>query len=353
MRFSSLSILFIITFLAACTSKPKEVFLEEVHAVNANYSTQGLPKLSDYGFFTGELRDLRPAKDVVAYDVNSPLFSDYASKKRFIYIPEGKKIGYDHSDVFKFPEGSVLIKNFFYSNEDSGLKKQILETRLLILDSGKWKALPYVWNDEQTEAFLQMAGDEKMVTWKKPNGQLQKINYAIPNETQCKNCHTRGDQLMPIGPTARQLNKVLWDKHQLVDWAEQGILEGLPSSRDQLPLLADYEDQDIELDLRARSWLESNCAHCHREDGPAKTSGLHLLANESSPLKLGIGKPPIAAGKGSGGRKYDIVPGSPENSILLFRILSTDPGIMMPELGRKMVHEEGANLIRQWIKEMK
>ena len=158
---------------------------------------------------------------------------------------------------------------------------------------------------------------------------------------------------MPIGPTTRQLNKILKGKHQLVDWAERGILEGLPSSTDQLPKLANYEDQNIELGLRARSWLESNCAHCHREDGPAKTSGLHLLANETSPLKLGIGKAPVAAGKGSGGRKYDIVPGAPEKSILLFRILSNDPGIMMPELGRKVVHEEGAALISQWIKEMK
>jgi hypothetical protein len=69
--------------------------------------------------------------------------------------------------------------------------------------------------------------------------------------------------------------------------------------------------------------------------------------------QLGIGKAPVAAGKGSGGRLFGIVPGKPEESILQYRIESTHPGIMMPELGRKLVHEEGVELVRQWISEMK
>tara|TARA_S200000501_G_C20768276_1_gene719333 strand:- start:737 stop:934 length:198 start_codon:yes stop_codon:yes gene_type:complete len=41
-----------------------------------------------------------------------------------------------------------------------------------------------------------------------------------------------------------------------------------------------------------------------------------------------------------------------EKSIIEFRINSIDLGIMMPELSRKIVHTEGLELIRTWIKEM-
>jgi Planctomycete cytochrome C len=78
-------------------------------------------------------------------------------------------------------------------------------------------------------------------------------------------------------------------------------------------------------------------------------SGLHLAADVTSVLELGVGKAPVAAGKGSGGRRFSIVPGKPDESIIYYRIVSTDPGIMMPEMGRKLVHEEGVELVRQWI----
>ena len=92
--------------------------------------------------------------------------------------------------------------------------------------------------------------------------------------------------------------------------------------------------------------------HCHRADGPAKNSGLYLLASENDPSRLGVGKAPVAAGKGSGGLLYGIVPGKPDESILQYRIESVHPGVMMPELGRSITHEEGVALVRQWIKEM-
>ena len=95
-----------------------------------------------------------------------------------------------------------------------------------------------------------------------------------------------------------------------------------------------------------------NCANCHQLGGPAQTSGLFLGFDQMNSKALGIMKPPIAAGRGSGIHKYTIVPGYPEESIMVYRINSTDPGIMMPELGRKLIHKEGLALIRQWIKEM-
>jgi hypothetical protein len=106
------------------------------------------------------------------------------------------------------------------------------------------------------------------------------------------------------------------------------------------------------LDARARAYLAINCAHCHRREGPAQTSGLFLTELENNPTAIGIYKTPVAAGKGSGGRDYDIVPGNAEQSILYYRMLVDSPGERMPELGRTGGHREGLALIRDWINQM-
>ncbi|WP_229364501.1 c-type cytochrome domain-containing protein [Fibrella aestuarina] len=103
---------------------------------------------------------------------------------------------------------------------------------------------------------------------------------------------------------------------------------------------------------RARIYLDINCAHCHRPDGPANTSGLNLTIHEQNPTAWGLRKTPVAAGRGSGGHQYDIVAGKPNESILLYRMASTDPGVMMPEVARKVTHQEGVALIREWIEKM-
>lgn len=347
-----------IIFIFACTKQNNEVVVlpEQVEAVDL--SNLGKLKLSDYNFFQGQLNDLIPANGVVPYVLNSALFSDYAFKKRFIKIPEGKQALYIANDVFDFPEGTVLIKNFYYPADfrkpDENLR--ILETRLLVKESSEWKALPYIWNDEQTEAYLSVAGKNISVQWKNNNGQLRQVKYSVPNMNQCKGCHLRGDKVMPIGPSARQLygdfQYASDNQNQLVYWQTKGLLQGLPPI-ESINKLASYEDKSVSVNDRARAWLEINCAHCHRADGPAKNSGLYLLASETDPARLGIGKAPVAAGKGSGGLLYGIVPGKPDESILHYRIESIHPGIMMPELGRSITHEEGVELVRQWIKEMK
>jgi len=106
------------------------------------------------------------------------------------------------------------------------------------------------------------------------------------------------------------------------------------------------------LEDRARAYMDINCAHCHNPVGPADTSGLHLnLENESQP-HLGICKNAVAAGSGTGGRQYDITPGEPDDSSLLYRMQTRDPSAMMPELGRSLVHDEGVILIAEWISGM-
>lgn len=188
-------------------------------------------------------------------------------------------------------------------------------------------------------------------------GKPHRQPYVMPNLNQCKGCHNRAEILMPIGPSARQLNGDITyadtRANQLTYWQQHGLLTGLPdmASVPKAPVWNDPATGTLE--ARARAWLDINCAHCHRPDGPAATSGLNLRATETNPTAMGILKTPVAAGRGSGGRQFDIVPGKPDESILLYRIESTDPGIMMPEVARKVTHREGVALMREWIREMK
>ena len=312
--------------------------------------------LSSYGFFEEDLSNLLPKKHLIPYELKSSLFSDYAHKERFIVLPEGTKASYNNKQVFDFPIGTQIIKSFYYYHNECKPEKgrRIIETRLLIHEKDGWLALPYVWNDEQTEAYLDVAGDTKEVEWKNDKGKKKKIQYSIPNVNQCKGCHLYKDEIKPIGPTARQLNSSIKIKDasvvQLNYWKNQEFIEGLPEVKDW-PEISDYEEEGS-LTERARAYLDINCAHCHNRNGPANTSGLYLDIHEQDPMHLGVHKQPVAAGRGSGGRPFNIVPGEPGKSILLYRMESEDPGVMMPEISRKMIHKEGVELISNWIKSM-
>ena len=266
------------------------------------------------------------------------------------------------SFIISLPFSARQFKTFYYPNDfrKPELGKKLIETRLLIHEEDGWKALDYVWNDEQTEAFLEVAGDTKEVSYIDANGKKKKHEYGIPNINQCKGCHNRNEKMSPIGPSARQLNGEYsaWNipqtqENQLVTWQKLGILTNLPAI-EKVPKAAIWNKPESgSLDARARIWLDINCAHCHRLGGPAQTSGLNLSIHETNPIAYGIMKTPVAAGRGSGNKKYDIVPGKPDESIILYRIESTDPGVMMPEVGRKTTHKESVELIKEWIKSMK
>jgi hypothetical protein len=115
------------------------------------------------------------------------------------------------------------------------------------------------------------------------------------------------------------------------------------------PRLVAWQDETQELSERARSYLHSNCGHCHSPTGAGDTSGLYLDIQTQSPVRLGECKLPIAAGQGTGGHRYAIVPGEPTHSILVYRMQTRDPGAMMPEVGRSLVHAEGVDLVSTWI----
>lgn len=309
---------------------------------DAAITAEGYPtKLSDYGFFA-DLAQRTPAPRVIGYDLETALFSDYTVKQRFIYVPAGAKAKYDAAKAFDFPVGSALVKTFGYG---AGAAFRPLETRLLLRRAAGWVALPYVWNAEGNDAVLKRAGTRLAVTFTDPSGTPREISYAVPNQNQCKDCHALSGQITPIGAKARYLNH----DGQLRKLVAAGLLDRAPADA---PRVARWDDPKAPLDARARAYLEINCAHCHNPAGAASNSGLFLELDRKDAVTIGVGKRPVAAGRGSGGRAFAIQPGDAEGSILIYRLRSTDPGIAMPELGRATAHDEGIALLSQWIDAM-
>jgi uncharacterized repeat protein (TIGR03806 family) len=317
-----------------------------------------LSKLSDYKLFAGNGSSQEPLPGVIPYDLNTPLFSDYTDKYRFVKLPEGQSAVYSADEAFDFPVGTVIAKTFAYPHDarDPSQGRRLLETRILKRDADGWVGLPYIWNADQTEAVLEVAGDTIDATWIDDQGETRTNNYIVPNVNQCKGCHKQGEDMQPLGPKARNLNRDFayagGTHNQLAYWTKHHVLKDAPEPA-EAPRLAVWNDSSTgSLDERARAWLEANCAHCHNPKGPARNSGLDLLVSQQASNLYGIIKTPVAAGRGTGGHDYDIVPAQPEQSILTFRISSLDPGIMMPELGKRMTHREGVELVREWIAAM-
>ena len=314
--------------------------------------------LSQYHFFKGVMHDLKPNDRILPYDLNSPLFSDYAHKARFVYMPDGKVVDYQADKVLQLPVGACLIKNFYYPADFSKPEenKRIMETRLLVHRADAWEALTYIWDDEQKEANLDVAGDIKKVSWIDTDGSKKEIDYIIPNKNQCKSCHWINGAITPIGPKVRNLNKEFayadGKENQLTKWTKAGFMKGTPDPG-TCPKMANYNDEKASLDDRAHAYLDVNCGHCHNPGGPAYTSGLYLNYENADPEHMGVCKTPVSAGRGTGNFLVDILPGDAAHSIMPFRMASTDAGIKMPELGRSTVHQEGVALITKWIDAMK
>lgn len=360
--FTIIGILLFFIFLVSCQRSPDKINpqLQEPDQVLPKEVADGkFPylRLSTYGFFVGDLQHLNPGSDLVFYQPASSLFTDYAMKSRFLVIPPGEKATLKGDDI-DLPKGTVLIKNFYYPadfRKPAG-ERRIIETRLLIHEENGWQAYPYLWNESQSEAVLKVVGAEIQVRFRDNQGQEQLINYLVPNKNQCKSCHNKNEILSPIGIQVKHLNHEMeygtTKANQLVHWTELGVLEGFDEPTSHLSMV-NYQDKSQALADRAMAYLDINCAHCHRAEGPASTSGLFLTYDQRDRMKLGINKTPIAAGSGAGSFKFDIVPGKPDESIVIHRMSSTKVGVAMPEIGRTTVDKEGVELIRNWIAELK
>ncbi|ODS96955.1 MAG: hypothetical protein ABS49_10095 [Erythrobacter sp. SCN 62-14] len=289
--------------------------------------------LAEFGFFTDAAGRV-PAQRVTPYELNVPLWSDGADKLRYIYLPEGTRLEADGEGLLKFPIGAAIIKSFAFGE---GTDQRLIETRVLLHRADGWAALPYRWNAEQTEATLALAGARLDVTT--PAGET--ISYRIPNKNQCKECHSLNGAVIPIGPKARNMAQ---------SWLA-AMLEAVPARADSLPHWDTRASGPAE--PLARAYLDVNCAHCHQPGGMASNSGLDLRWEQAEPQAIGIFKRPVAAGRGAGGHEFGIVPGAPDQSILVYRLASAEPGVAMPELGKSSVDPDGVAVVRRWILEMK
>jgi uncharacterized repeat protein (TIGR03806 family) len=327
--------------------------------VNTDALVADCPNLSDYRLFADATNPLtNPNGGGIIYDLTTPLFTDYANKYRFVFVPEDTQAVYRDPEAFDFPVGTVIAKTFTIQADlrDDSSAQDIIETRLLIHRKEGWTALPYIWNQGKTDAVLTVTGGKQNVSWIDISGEQRSTDYVIPNTNNCANCHGE-DELIPIGPKARLLNKdFAYDSgtaNQLDYWTGQGILIDVPDNTDTIDTIPLEGDTSADLDDRARGYLDVNCAHCHQPlVGAANSTGLFLEYDRPFGTDVGECKTPVASGPGTGDLEYVIVPGKAAESIMDFRMDSDDGEVQMPEIGRSIIHTEGVQLIRDWINGM-
>ena len=377
--------------------------------INADAYRVNCPRLDQYHLFS-EPQDPTslPNGQGVPFVLNTKLFSDYSTKYRVAYIPEGEQAIYrDGNDsanaAILFPVGTILAKTFSFTDEPSQ-SEYAAETRLIIkrqTSGGQlyWEGLEYQWFEEngQKVARLKQQGAVISASWNyhDVNSGEHYVGstdaYTLPNANQCQSCHANDDAetgAAPIGPKARNLNRPYVSesplptgmdmhpvngKNQLVYWCQNGLMKNCPSNL-ELDQATSYlkavernpifnvpgdsgftagSDQDIE--ARVRSYLEVNCAHCHNPRGLAQNTGFYLDVFRSVNDTFGICKGPTASGtEGRGGREYDIVPGNAAESILPYRLgpEATTLASRMPPIARSTVHGAAFDLVTKWINDV-
>ncbi len=327
--------------------------------ITLDLSQLPLPKLSDYHFFTGALKNLKPNYKVLPYQPASSLFSDYAHKKRFVWMPKGTKATYNGAEnALEFPVGSVLIKNFYYENVQPSNTTKIIETRLMVLKSDGWKFYDYVWNEAQTEAFLDTDGNGVFVpiTFVE-NSVTRSITYKIPSQTECTTCHSLnttgesgGERSIPIGVKPQNLNTLYnygnYSRNQLTQWKTWGYLDTTLPPLASLYSTVDYNDTSKSLELRARSYIDINCAHCHRTGGHCDYVPQRFNFSNTDSYSFGICLTSLFS---IPDYPYVITAGDANLSELVYRINTNEASVMMPLIGRTIIHEEGVQLMRDYI----
>jgi len=290
-----------------------------------------LPTLSELRIFEGPLADLSFTATVYEYGLSTPLFADYAYKLRSFALPYNQSMAYTGEGLFGFPDNSILTETIYYLNDerDPSLGKKILETRILIKMSGAWNAGKYIWNDTQTEAFLDEGAQVVPVSWIDTSGNTRNVNYRILPNALCFLCHDINGGTTPIGIKARALNFDYQGTNQLQDFIDNGLLTAAPDVS-QIAVLPDWSDDTLPLEDRARAYLDVNCAHCHQPGGSYNISygDAFELRYETSYEDSNIFETRVAI----------------EN-----RMNSQIPNYFMPFLGTTVLHDEGVELINSYI----
>lgn len=343
--------------------------------------------LSEWGLFA-DIRNQVPSEGVIPYEVTSPLFTDGALKHRFVTLTKGGAIEYaNDSSRWKSPVGTIYVKTFafppdFEDPETDGLE-QLVETRLLVHVAASddrlgcsgadscWQVHVYVYDESMSDAVCQSGGETVSVTYTDPLDETQKSveNYAVPSNGSCRDCHG-ADETKTIGPSTGMLNRgnayggvtvanQIDQLYELNMLAPEPPPEGVRTTYVD-PIASTTACQTPAcLHEAARSFFASNCSHCHAPDGEAKKTALYLDYASMDPANptaedfatWGVCRTPTSAGgvRNCGDADVDILPGDPDNSILLCRMNSVTPSEMMAPVGRTLIDEDASELIRQWI----
>ena len=293
-------------------------------------------RLSDTGC-TDPTDPTLPYAGLVPYDMNAPFWSDGAVKDRWIGLPNGTMITRDADGDWSFPNGTVIVKNF-------RLDGALVETRHLMRHpDGVWAGYTYEWNPAQTDATRVEGG--KVVNI---GGQ----DWIYPSEGQCMECHTAAAGFA-LGPETAQLNGDLTyattgrTANQLETLDHIMMFSApLPAPASDLPSMPDPLDAAADLDARARAYLHTNCAQCHRPGGPTpstmdlryETALPDTGACNATPLQGTLGNPAALL----------IAPGAPADSLVVERMTRRDIH-GMPPIGSNLVDTDGVTLLTDWI----
>ena len=309
--------------------------------------------LSQTGVFCN-VTNLTPEGILIPYDLNVPFWSDGAQKTRWACVPPGALIHFSPTGEWSFPPGTVFVKNFeIATNELNPTRTRRLETRLLVRDAaGGVYGVTYKWRADHSDAELLETNFTEEILIKTATGVRQQQWY-YPSRADCLTCHTANAGYV-LGVKTRQLNRDLEypegkTQNQLVAWRNRGLLDASFSDADvkTFPRLARVNDPAQSLEDRARSYLDANCANCHRPGGTVAS----FDARYDTPLAgQNIVDGPVLIDQRIDGARV-IAPHDVWRSIMLFRVNTTE-AYRMPPLARNTIDAAGVELIRQWVESL-
>jgi len=309
-----------------------------------------LPRLlSSTGIFRS-IATLETVPGIVPYDVNSPLWSDGASKRRWIALPARAKIGFRAEGEWTIPRGTVLVKHFDSLPEGRVGRSRRLETRVLYVggENGGHGAT-YRWRPDDSDAEL-LDGSAIDPPDASRSGAA---SWYYPSRKDCLTCHTEAAGFV-LGIKTKQLNRTFdygsGPEDQLRAWSRLGMLEPAPREEDlrSLGRFAALSDSSATLEERVRSYLDSNCSNCHR---PGGSRGLLDLRHETPLEKQGLVGAPLLAGDLGVPGALCVMPGDAARSGLYLRMARLDV-FKMPPLAMNKVDREALAVIGGWIEEL-
>ncbi|HWO11875.1 MAG TPA: hypothetical protein VNN80_20420 [Polyangiaceae bacterium] len=319
----------------------------------APIAAPGFPqRLSDTGAFA-DLASLEPMSGVVPYDVQVPLWSDGADKRRWLALPEGAPLGYSDTGPLDVPPGTVFIKHFEMAlDERFPEQRRRLETRFwVVVNQNAQYGVSYLWNEAQTDAELIVQGRSETLTITGGDGVAREQSYFLPGPGDCQSCHNARAGYV-LGARAAQLNRPFVYEpdrpaiNQLVAWSFWGMLNVRLDAQlaTLVPQLAPLGDDSRDLGDRVRSYWDGNCAMCHAGDGGSVPGWDARYATAFE--EQGLDRVPSNA---STSASQLIAPGAPESSLIYLRGNTADVPLRMPPVGRNRVDQAYIDALGRWI----